>query len=163
MFCKKCGFDVTDGEFCPNCGTAVEKEEAQVEAVEETVETTVDINETTVEEIAATDPGKTMGLIALILGIATAVMGLGCTCTCGLCGGSLPLILGIVGIVLSIIGMNSSKKAGFKNSKATIGLILSIVGLVCIVIVTIINFIIGGASGFMSALTQSVSTQNYYY
>jgi hypothetical protein len=55
---------------------------------------------------AADDPGKTLGVVSLI----TAILG-----------------LALVGLVTGIIGLKKSKKAGFKNSMALAGIIISIV------------------------------------
>lgn len=52
----------------------------------------------------ATDPGKTMSIIAIVL----------------------PFVgLGLVGLILGIVAMVKSKKAGFKNTLALIAIIIS--------------------------------------
>ncbi len=53
----------------------------------------------------ATYPGKTLGIVGLILSFVAA----------------------IVGLIVSAIALNQSKKAGFKNTPAKVGLILGIV------------------------------------
>jgi hypothetical protein len=53
----------------------------------------------------ATYPGKTLGIVGLILSFLVA----------------------IVGLILSAIALSQSKKAGFKNTPAKVGLILGIV------------------------------------
>ena len=136
MICKVCGMEVESGEFCPHCGAQME----------------IPVN-TTVE-----DPGKKLGLIALILGICALVLGSACSCSCALLGSLLPGAAAIVGIVLGIMGMKKSSAAGCKNTLALIGIILSGVALVVMLVFIIVNAIIGGAAGFSSALNSS-----YYY
>lgn len=68
----------------------------------------------------AQDPGKTMGIVGLVLSF------LGC--------------LSIVGLILSIIAFNKSKKAGYKNGVALAGII---VGAVVLVISIVVGIIIG--------------------
>ena len=68
----------------------------------------------------AQDPGKTMGIVGLVLSF------LGC--------------LSIVGLILSIIAFNKSKKAGYKNGVALAGII---VGAIMLVISIVVGIIIG--------------------
>ena len=53
----------------------------------------------------AEDPGKTLGIVGLVLAI----------------------VVPLVGIIVSAIALNTSKKAGFQNQLAKIGLIVGIV------------------------------------
>ncbi|SMF25727.1 hypothetical protein L603_001800000110 [Cellulosimicrobium cellulans J34] len=69
------------------------------------------------------DPGKTMGIVGLVLSF------LGC--------------LSIVGLILSIVAYNKSKKAGYKNGVALAGII---VGAVVLVISIIVAIVVGTAS-----------------
>ena len=55
------------------------------------------------------DPGKTLGIVGLVLSIR---------------GG------GLISLIISIIARNKSKAAGFKNTMATIGIVLSAIGIV---------------------------------
>lgn len=66
----------------------------------------------------AQDPGKTMGIVGLVLSF------LGC--------------LSIVGLILSIVALNKSKKAGYKNGVALAGIIVGAVVLVGTIIVAIV-------------------------
>lgn len=68
----------------------------------------------------AQDPGKTMGIVGLVLSF------LGC--------------LSIVGLILSIVAFNKSKKAGYKNGVALAGII---VGAIMLVISIVVGIIIG--------------------
>ena len=53
----------------------------------------------------AEDPGKTLGIVGLVLAIVAP----------------------LVGVIVSAIAMNTSKKAGYQNKLAKIGLIVGIV------------------------------------
>lgn len=66
---------------------------------------------------AAVDPGKTLGILSVIL----------------------PFVgLGLVGLILGIIGRVKSKKAGFKNTPALVGIIIGIVAVIATIIVGIV-------------------------
>ena len=67
----------------------------------------------------AQDPGKTMGIVGLVLSF------LGC--------------LSIAGLIVSILAYNKSKKAGYKNGIALAGIIVGAVVLVISVIVGIVT------------------------
>lgn len=60
------------------------------------------------------DPGRTLGIVGIVLGAL------------GLCCG----ISAIAGLIVSIIGMQKSKNAGFKNNLALAGIIVSAVMIV---------------------------------
>lgn len=140
VYCKNCGAEVPTEDICPKCGTLVEGE---VEVVQEVV-----------EQIPVKDPGKVLGIVSLILGIVSIV---GNCCTCipvisWIVAFALP-IFAIVGLILGIVGMKKSKKAGFKNTFAIIGLIISIVGIIIAIVSIVLSvfglsmFAIAGASG----------------
>ena len=61
-------------------------------------------------EPVAVNPGKTFGIVGLVLAFF--------------------FVLDIVGLILSIVGLNKSKKAGLKNGPALAGIIVSIVTIV---------------------------------
>ncbi|MFE4465003.1 DUF4190 domain-containing protein [Oerskovia sp. NPDC056781] len=73
----------------------------------------------------ATDPGKTLGIVGLVLSI------LGCT--------------SLIGLILSIVALSKSKKAGYKNGIALAGIIVGAVLLVASIIGGIIFLTAGGA------------------
>lgn len=75
-------------------------------------------------------PGKTLGLVGLILAIVVAP----------------------VGLILSIVAQKQSKEAGFPNQLAKIGVILGIVFTVLGIIGVIINI-----AAFMALSSQGVS------
>lgn len=71
---------------------------------------------------AAVDPGRTMGIVGLILAIFCS----------------------LIGMVVSILAYNKSKAAGFKNNIALAGII---VGAVLFVVGLIVNLTTGVMSG----------------
>jgi len=73
---------------------------------------------------APQDPGKTMGIVGLVLSF------LGC--------------LSIVGLILSIVALNKSKKAGYKNGVALAGIIVGAVVLVLTIVGSILFFTVFG-------------------
>ena len=77
------------------------------------------------------DPGKTLGIVGLVLAIVA------------------PLI----GLIVSIIARNKSKQAGFQNGLAKAGIIVSIILMVLYVIIIGVSFAIGFA-----AMDASVTT-----
>lgn len=72
--------------------------------------------------VAAGDyPGKTLGIVGLILSFLAA----------------------IVGLIVSAIALSKSKKAGFKNTPAVVGLVIGILG--SLVWIVIWGVVIAGA------------------
>lgn len=63
----------------------------------------------------ATYPGKTLGIVGLVLAFLFALLGL----------------------ILSIVAFNQSKAAGYKNTPAKVGIILSIIFLVLGIVLAI--------------------------
>ena len=123
MICKNCGNEIAEGnQFCENCGTAVEIEEVVVaEAAPE----------------ATTNPGKAFGIVALICGIAGAVL------PCIPCLSYIAFIPIVLGLVFGFIGMSKSKAAGAKNTLALVGVILSFCGIAVFVLSIFAGVIIG--------------------
>ena len=68
------------------------------------------------QQPAAEDPGKTLGIVGLILSFFTAV----------------------IGLIVSAIALSKSKKAGFKNTPALVGVIIGAIGTVFAVILIIV-------------------------
>lgn len=164
MFCPNCGNEIPTGKFCPVCGTPVEapvEETVVVEAqpvyeqpaqpvYEQPAQPVYEqpVYEQPVEtEIVqpAVDPGKGKGTASLILGIVALVLGAVCPCLFACLGSIVPLGCSIGGIITGAMGSKASKEAGFKNTKATTGLILSIVALVITAIFCIIGMVFGAA------------------
>ena len=137
MYCNNCGNANAEGKFCDVCGAELTSEPIVVETQN------VVGAENIVETIPAVDPGKTLGTVSLILGIAGIVLGAICPCLFACLGAIVPMILSIIGLILGIVAMNKSKAAGFKNKAALIGVILSGAAIG----VTILCNIIGSALG----------------
>jgi hypothetical protein len=76
----------------------------------------------------ATVPGKTLGLVGMIISIASFFI--------------VPFIGHIAGIIVSAIARSQSKKAGVeKNTPATVGIVLGVIGVV-LSIIGIIIFVV---------------------
>jgi hypothetical protein len=73
---------------------------------------------------APVNPGKTMGIVALVLSI---------------------IGLHLIGIIVGFVGLNQSKKAGQKNGFALAGIIIGFIGLILFLI-----FIVAGGALFGS-------------
>ena len=65
----------------------------------------------------AEDPGKTLGIIGLVLSFFTA----------------------IIGLIISIVALRKSKKAGFKNTPALIGIIVGILSTIVAIIIAAVS------------------------
>lgn len=135
MICKNCGTELEEGvAFCSNCGTPVPAPEPAPEPAP------VEVVETVAPQQEVVDPGKGLGTVAMILGIAGLVMSLVTFC-CGYAGAvSSPLC--IVGLILSIVAKKKSASAGFNNGAANIALILSILGLVAGVLIGVLSAVL---------------------
>lgn len=72
----------------------------------------------------AENPGKTLGIIGLVLAF----------------------VANIVGLIVSIIALNKSKKAGFKNGPALAGIIIASISVVISVIAVITVISLGAAA-----------------
>ena len=66
---------------------------------------------------AAEDPGRTLGIVGLVLSFFTA----------------------IIGLIISIVALRKSKKAGFKNTPALIGIIVGILSTVVAIIIAVVS------------------------
>lgn len=75
------------------------------------------------QQPAAEDPGKTLGIVGLILSFFTA----------------------LIGLIISAVALNKSKKAGFKNTPALVGIIIGALGTIGIVIAIIVSVVALGA------------------
>lgn len=94
-------------------------------------------------------PGKGLGIVAMILGIFGIVGNTVCGSCCGCLGAAPAIIASIAALVLGIIGIKKAKAAGVTNKAARAGMILGIIALALMIVITIINFIIGGAGALL--------------
>ncbi len=72
----------------------------------------------------AENPGKTLGIVALIASF----------------------FISLLGLILGIVALNQSKKAGFKNGPAKAAIILSIIFMVLTVIAIVLAVTLGAAA-----------------
>ena len=109
MYCAKCGKEIPDSAtVCPDCGTTVPK-----------------VNE----------PGKTIGLISMILGfvaLGTQLTGVGST---------LSLPAGIAAVICGFIAKSQAAKAGNRNTDATAGIICGFSQIAAALLTSIISLI----------------------
>lgn len=131
MICQNCGNELPEGSaVCMVCG-----------------------NEVVVpEQVKAAVPGKTLGIVSLVLGILSI---LGTCCSC------FGLPFPIAGAITGFMAMKQAKEAGEKNTFALIGLIASIVGFVGIIVMYILGFVLGFGMSFLPGAVPTTST--YYY
>lgn len=80
---------------------------------------------------AATDPGRTLGIVGLVLSFFTA----------------------LVGLVVSIVALRKSRRAGFKNGFALAGTIIGGLGTLVVVIAVVVG---GVALGGVAAKCQEL-------
>lgn len=140
MICKDCNSENENGlQFCTNCGANLEPETV-TEAVAETEET-----------VAATDPGKVLNLISLILGIVSLLSGSICSCLAACVGGTPAALVAVGAIVTGVLGMKKSKEAGFNNKLGLIGMILGIATLAIVLVLIIINAVVGGIGAIVNS------------
>lgn len=160
MICKSCGAENAEGAaFCATCGTSLEEKNEAV-AVQQP-ETEAPATETPAAEAPAAEvpvseapakPSKVMGIVSTVLGALSLLGNASCTCMCGCLGGFPAIVMGIVGLVLSIMAMVKAKNAGTKDTLAIVGLVLSILSLLLCLLVCIVNAVIGGAGALMESL-----------
>lgn len=139
MFCSKCGTELIEGNaFCTGCGEKIvpptPKQETPATAAPKATEKAAS--------------GIPMGKAGMILGIiGTAISSLcmltNCcclargnlvdTCASGFFGAVIaffPVVLGVVGLILSCISRKKSRELEETNKEAGIGLLLSVLSLV---------------------------------
>jgi hypothetical protein len=77
---------------------------------------------------ATLDPGRTLGIVGLVLAF----------------------LIPLVGLILSIVAFNQSKRAGFTNTLARVGIIVA-------VIVMALGLVIGIIAGITGAMSASIT------
>lgn len=134
MFCPICGNDCREDQaFCENCGNPMHRA-APVQPVQNPY---MDIP--TAQHFQPEVPSKTMGIVAMILGI--------CSILFGCCIFFLAIPMAIAAIILGGIAMKRAKDAGRSNGFALAGLICGIVGLALAVIYVLVLIAMSG--GFL--------------
>lgn len=167
MICKNCGNEVADGFlYCTTCGAQLDASEPQPayedtgikEPAPQPMADTGKLPDLNTDNQPVNDPGKVMGIIGMILGIAAILLSLSVFC----CAYASPLAsaAGIAGVVLSIIAKKKSASAGIKNGMAGLGMILSIVGL-ALGVVAAIAYAVLAAVGILGEA--AATSGNYYY
>lgn len=128
MKCTFCGSEVPAGQkVCPICGVEVEDTVASSASVENSQKPKAKADKS--EPV----PGKVLGLVGMIIAIASLVLGFfGCCC----CTWVVPVftVISVVSLVLCIVAAAKAKKAGMKNVFAVVGIIVSAVSLAVMVI-----------------------------
>lgn len=153
MVCPFCQAEITaEDKVCPMCGAPVNEQAEEKPGVK--TEAAVDYS-----TVPATDPGKTLGLVGMIMGIASLALGLfSCCCCGGIFGVAIFFVTSIVSLILSIIASKKSAEAGYTNKNAKIGIIVSAiaVGLMLIMLVGMIIYIaiygLAGLTGMLGEL-----------
>ena len=153
MVCPFCQAELSaTDKMCPMCGAPVDETPTQ----KPETQINYDI------PMAIEDPGKTQGMIGMIMGIASLVLGLSGCCCCGAVFGlafiALFFVTSIVSLILSISASKKSKAAGYTNTCATVGIIVSAVsvGILLFLLVFAIVYLaiygIAGLSGLLGEL-----------
>ena len=139
MFCESCGSQVPDGQsFCSNCGAPVVQAAPQPAAqpaqpvyqqpVAQPVQPVVQVQPVVVQAAQPAPAAKSSGLAiaGLIMGIFTLIF-----CWVPVVG----FILGVLGLIFSIAGI--AKKNGGAKGAAIAGLIMTIIGAIISVVLTV--------------------------
>ncbi len=184
MICPNCGTQNAEtAKFCKGCGSALQAAPvAETTYTEQPMQNEMPAEQPTymeqpmpnaapvitneppvynavVTEQPTKDPGKVFGIIALVVGILSLPLSSVCVCTCSCFGPSIGLVLAIVGAILGFIGKKKSKEAGFKNTLALVGMILSIasivIGLLTIVIIFVVPMLMGTSMSILPAMMSS--------
>lgn len=130
MFCPICGKDCAENTaFCDNCGNPLNRPAPVIPSQDPHASAQAPTQP--IGEL----PGKTMGIIGMILGILSILGG------CCLFFVSIPC--SVAGIILSAISMKRAKEVSRRNNFALAGLICSIVGLVLAVLFTVLIILLG--------------------
>jgi hypothetical protein len=76
------------------------------------------------------DPGRTLGIVGLILAILCSAIGLISIVDDSFPGFAIAVLFILIALVMSIVGYRQSAKAGFKNKIARAGIIIGAIWLV---------------------------------
>ena len=138
MKCKFCGAELPDDAVvCSVCDAPVEAEQTNnSEAFEP------ELTETAPEK---TKDGKTLALVAMILGIVALVLPF-CCCLIACIpfveyvGAICTFVMSVVGLILGIVANTQAKKAGVKNKMAIVAIILCSIGIVVAIWNVVVTF-----------------------
>lgn len=152
MNCPFCQAELsaTDKQ-CPMCGAPISETPAEKPETQINYDIPMDME----------DPGKKMGLVGMIMGIASLVLGLSGCCCCGAVFGlafiALFFVTSIVSLILSISASKKSKAAGYTNKNATVGIIVSAISvgvLLFLLVFAIVYLAIYGMTGGFGLLSE---------
>lgn len=163
MKCFYCDSNIPEGENnCPVCGLESKgfledlfdkkpKKSAPAPSNEpaKTTKYTAAPTPKAAPEAKEKKPGETLGLVAMILAIASLVLG---GCCFGPVGPILSVFVTVATLIMSIVALRKTKQAGGKNTCAIIGIIVSIASFVLIAIL-FVGMTIPMILGFLSEVS----------
>ena len=152
MNCPFCNAEITaEDKICPACGAPVNEETAEQPAVEEVAEAPV--TETPVQ--APSKAGMIMGIVA------AALVLVGCCCYyLGFITIPVAAVLSIIALIKNVGDLKKAKQAGFKNTFALVGTILSAAALaiaVVLIVLVVVLMLVYGAAIFAAILSGEFS------
>ena len=114
MICPFCNAAISaQDKVCPVCGASVDGD------------CTIQETDTVTDIESKGNPGKVLGLIAMILGIAAVTIAALGYCCCGIWGAFVTTLMSGAGLVMGIIAMLQPRRAGDGNVKALVAIITS--------------------------------------
>ena len=136
MFCKNCGYEVNDGNFCPNCGTKIEflKEKIVEEDIQKVEVEVEDVQKTNYREFETREEKHARRKEKAYSAIAKVGYGLGIGTFASSFVVPGMLFLGVGAIILCSFG----KKSKTSYQKARVGWGLSLAGLIINTVLTAI-------------------------
>lgn len=137
MICKNCGnFNEDAANACIVCGADLKADSAPVTDDFSSFGTDgftpgqTFVGPTSITPVNE-DPGKTLGLVSMIVGIVSIVL-------CNIMG-----IPCVAAVICGALAMKKSKDAGFKNSQALVGIITGVIGIVFAILAAIVLVVLG--------------------
>ena len=143
MFCPNCGAQNADNApFCANCGSRFEQQAPAAPVYNPAPGYAPVAPGYTPAPVV--NPGKGMGIGALVLGILSLVLW---------CFWYISIPCSLIGVILGGVGMKKSKDAGMNNGMAVAGLVCSVVSLAFWVLIFVYAAIIGAsAEAYLNSL-----------
>lgn len=122
MICNRCGTENLDTDnTCKTCGGLL---------CDEIIMEVIDGK--------SAYEGKTIGLVSMIFGITSLVLGTILSFVMPIFGGAFPGGMAIVGVILGIIGRRKSKAAKAVNAMAIVGLGTSVATIVAVILTNVL-------------------------